>query len=85
MGHTDIVQWLLEQKNELVLDIHTRNHSGRTPAHLTSYRGYTAIVKLLIDHGIDVALEDVIGNTLLHLACWHRHVEVVHVLMGHKK
>lgn len=52
-----------------LLDINVRlDNYGRTLLHRTAYNLDVELVKLLINHGIDIRLRDYAGNTALHVA-----------------
>jgi len=59
----DIAQKLLEQG----VDVNARCKRHRTPLHLASYLGRSAIARVLLDHGASPNAEDDNGETPLHL------------------
>ena len=44
-------------------------------------QGYLTIIQECIDNGVDKEAKDGTGQTALHLACWHGHLEVVKYLI----
>ncbi len=57
-------------------------HRGRTALHIAAERGNLQIVRLLIEHEVDVDLADALGCTALHHAARGAHVEVVALLLA---
>ncbi|XP_014284937.1 ankyrin repeat domain-containing protein 54 isoform X2 [Halyomorpha halys] len=53
----------------------------RSPLHLASCKGYTRIVRILLDHGADPNARDSIGNTPLHLAACTNHIDIIMLLL----
>ncbi len=54
---------------------------GETALMAASEKGYTEIVKLLLDYGAKVDLQDVLGKTALYKASEKGHQEVVKLLL----
>mmetsp|Transcript_37055 Transcript_37055/g.46683 ORF Transcript_37055/g.46683 Transcript_37055/m.46683 type:complete len:228 (+) Transcript_37055:156-839(+) len=52
-----------------------------TALHCAAQNGKTACLKLLLDHGMDVDIQDVAGDTALHHACRHRHLNCIITLI----
>ncbi|SPR01812.1 unnamed protein product (mitochondrion) [Plasmodiophora brassicae] len=81
-GETVVVQFLLSVPGILVNAV-ARNPTGRTPLHLASSQGHSAVVALLIEAPkIAVNARDEDHNTPLHLAVLHERVDVVNVLVN---
>ncbi|CAG5115963.1 unnamed protein product [Candidula unifasciata] len=55
----------------------------QTALMLAASHGRTEMVKLLIEEGADVNLQDEDGSTALMCACEHGHLEIVNVLLTH--
>ena len=51
-----------------------------TPLMQAASRGHSTIVSLLLRHGADVYKQNDEGETALHLACYHGHVDVCDLL-----
>ena len=62
--HEDIARWLLP----LTTNLAHRDLMGSQAIHVASSQGYQAIVKSLIEKGVDVNAGDGLGNTPLMLA-----------------
>jgi serine/threonine protein kinase len=50
--------------------------------HQASARGFTRIVQLLLDHNVDVNLEDYSKQTALHCAAGYGYKDIVQMLLG---
>ena len=60
--------------------------TGYTPLHEALLGGNNEIVKLLMDHGASIAIQDDIdGNTALHLACSQNNVSVVRIMLENRE
>merc|ERR1711915_1122993 len=71
-GHVKIVELLLKSK------AHRADCS--LALRTAAKHGKRAIVQLLLRNGIVATYQDENGNTALHIACGHRHAEVVEAL-----
>lgn len=81
MGHIDVVTYLLTQG----IDINARQSAeGGTALHEASITGQGAIVKLLLESGADITIQDKHDNTPLHLAAWHQHHRVMNMLLDNQ-
>jgi len=58
------VKYLLE----LGEDVHARNKNGETALHGPSYRGFTSVAQLLVDHGAELDVPNLLGWTPLGVA-----------------
>lgn len=72
-SHTEILPLLL-QDNKIPPD--QVNRYLRTPLHLGALIGNLTAVSLLLDHGVDVDLEDKWNGTALSLACSNDHPSI---------
>ncbi|MEX0940881.1 MAG: ankyrin repeat domain-containing F-box protein, partial [Candidatus Babeliales bacterium] len=61
-------------------NIKNRKH-GQTPLHLASLYDYPEVVKLLLENGAKVDIQDYCGDTPLHGASFSGHTEVVKLLL----
>ncbi|CAG5136562.1 unnamed protein product [Candidula unifasciata] len=69
---TENINYLLQHR-EVREIINVRNHQGLTALMISTRKFNHPAVKALIDHGADVNIKDVAGNTALLLAVyWHR-------------
>ncbi len=65
-------------------DVNSRGlYKESTPLHWASARGHVKVVRVLLEHGADVAVQNEDGSTPLHRASRRGRVEVVHVLLQH--
>jgi ankyrin repeat protein len=88
-GATRVIDFLVKKG----LDVSHIDHAGMTPLHhvfdaykefdAVSYDSDTSLAKVqrLIYHGVDPSAQDGQGSTLLHLAAWHRHINLVELLL----
>lgn len=61
-----------------------RRGGGAGPLHLAAHRSQTAVVKLLLEHGVDANGKDIHGNTPLHQAVLsERNAKIVGLLVAH--
>lgn len=81
-GDGDIARLLLESGAEIYANEH---ESNQTVLHQAALRGYTNLVKLLIDHKADPALEDADGNTPAGLADRYMHSTTAQALASWRK
>ncbi|KAL8870792.1 MAG: hypothetical protein Q9174_003245, partial [Haloplaca sp. 1 TL-2023] len=58
-----------------------RDHTGRTPLHLTAECSSAEVLKCLVDHGARIVARLVDGMTALHIAASRGNVEMVTVLL----
>lgn len=54
---------------------------GSSPLHRAASRGHSKMVKLLLKHGACCDIQDVEGNTALHLACQEERAGIAVVLV----
>lgn len=88
-GATRVIDFLVERG----LDPTMIDDGGRTPLHHTfdAYGEYATVshdadtalarVQRLIYHGAEPGAQDEQGSTLLHIAAWHRHIDLVKLLL----
>src|SRR5712691_9403969 len=80
-GLYDVVKVLAAENPQ---DVNSRSFVGEeTPLHLTSRAGHIDLVRLLIEHGADVAAQSKNGMTPLHEASEAGHVDVARLLIEH--
>ncbi|XP_071078455.1 inversin-like isoform X2 [Haliotis cracherodii] len=78
-GDVETVKYVLSLH---VVDINSRGRGSRTPVMRAAYWGHRDVVELLVSEGADVSLVDVVGNNILHLACWGGDVETVKYVLS---
>ncbi|XP_071095400.1 ankyrin repeat domain-containing protein 50-like [Haliotis cracherodii] len=78
-GHVEMVEYLLSQNTAA---INTRGHFGRTPVMIAAEYGHREAFDLLVRKGADVFLVDDSNDTILHVACFGGHVEMVQYLLS---
>ena len=76
LNDQDAVRYFLKK-----VDVNAQDEEGKTALILASDRGYTEIVKLLLEAGANVNLQDSHGNTALMWASSKGHIEVVRLLL----
>jgi ankyrin repeat protein len=54
----------------------------QSPMHLASMNGLSAVVRILIDKGVEVNVRDNDGDTPLHHACIYDQFELVQYYIG---
>ena len=66
--------------------INVREEAGNTPLHWASLGDHFnggSVLRLLLDHGVDINMQNRSGWTPLHLASHYRALEVVRLLLEH--
>jgi len=85
-SNTDLVSFLLSQKNEegeLILDINATSEEGFTPLHQAALHGCHQIIKLLIKEGANVnSITKHNKATPLHLSVYKNNVECTELLLN---
>lgn len=76
-GQDEAVAEILKQKN---LNVSPAQTDGKTPLHWAALKGYSKIVRLLLDHGADVNARDENEKTPLLLA---RNRAIAKILQSH--
>lgn len=63
-------------------EVHVTNKLGKTALHKAVYNGLLPIVKMLLDKGVNLNVQDdVYGNTPLHKACEYDQYEAARLLI----
>ena len=81
-GHPEIARMLLE----LDLEVNSQNNEGSTPLHRASesWRGeFPGFVQLLLDHGADVQVRNLSGQTASEVARGRNRHKIVRLLSQH--
>jgi ankyrin repeat protein len=76
MGHTEIVQLLLEKG----ADVNAKDDDGRTALMLAAEKGHTEIVQLLLERGANVNTK-IDEKRILLWAAENGHTEIVQLLL----
>ena len=79
-GHQQVAEWLLENTR---CHVNQQNYAGQTAMMMASLFGREAMIKLLIDHGANSALQDHQGNTSISLAKAQGLSRVVDIIQFH--
>jgi ankyrin repeat protein len=79
-GRTEIVEWLLSHGAQTQCKL---EDSGRDLLHLATLKGYTDIVKLLVDNEVDIDATDNWGKTALQYAEKYGHKKIAALLKTH--
>ena len=79
-GRTENVEWLLSHGAQTQCKL---EDSGRDLLHLATLKGYTDIVKLLVDNGVDIDATDKSGKTALQYAEKYGHKKIANLLKTH--
>ena len=82
-GNTDAASYLIEQGSDIAA---YGGYNKQTPLHMTALGGHVSTIKLLLnsakDKGIDIInLQDIDGNTALHLAFFEAKNEAADCLI----
>ncbi|XP_064400140.1 receptor-interacting serine/threonine-protein kinase 4-like [Halichondria panicea] len=67
--------------NKVFKNVH--NESQQTLAHLVSLAGQTHVAEYLVKHSVNWNVQDIDGNTPLHLACNKNNTDIVKLIAGH--
>ena len=59
------------------------NEEGNTPLHIASSYGDINKVKLLLEQGFDIDIQNDLDETPLYLACKNEHTQIVKLLLEH--
>ena len=83
-GNSAIVYSLLKT----VASVNDTDGHQNTPLLLASARGHTKVVQIIINHGnntkkeVNLTMNNLAGNTALHVACENGHLAIVKLLLG---
>jgi len=64
-GHIHVIKWMLKNSD---CNINHRNYAGQTTLMMAALFGRSDIVDLLLEHGADPEVKDVMGNQAASLA-----------------
>lgn len=76
-GHLDIAKALYQESDLNKPDVHKN-----TPLMLAVWNGHKDIIQWLLNLGADVNLQNIDGDTVLHLALKFEHPHVAHLLLN---
>ena len=78
----DFIRFLLDRcKDQDQSIISAQNDYGETVLHLCALFNKTEYIKLFIDYGVDLELEDGHGNTCLYLAIKENRIDMIRLLL----
>ena len=75
-GRSDIARWLLENG----ADTHSQRDDS-APIHLATANGHLEVIKILLEHRVNIDSVDTDGTTPLHLASSSGNAEIVRLLL----
>ncbi|XP_071085980.1 serine/threonine-protein phosphatase 6 regulatory ankyrin repeat subunit B-like [Haliotis cracherodii] len=78
-GHVDVVRHVLKLGK---VDINKQGQCSRTPLMVAARLGHKQIFHLLVTERADALTEDDDRNTILHLACEGRHIDIVKYVLS---
>jgi ankyrin repeat protein len=82
-NHPEIAKWLIcKQGADVNVKIVGSFWAGNTPLHLAAWKGYTAVVELLINAGAQVNERNNYRVTPLHKAADDGHIDVAELLIN---
>jgi hypothetical protein len=73
---------ILENSDLITIDIANQDMKLISPLSVASGKGYTDIVKLLVEVGADANKADAKGDTPLYMASQNNHTDIVKLLLG---
>ena len=73
-GHTLVIRYILEQRQDLV---YIKDIGWRSPVFYAVSAGHLDIVKYLVDHGASITETDLVGSSLLFVACQKGRTPIV--------
>jgi ankyrin repeat protein len=80
-GHAEIVAFFLDNFADTIFN--DSEEDDNTPLHIAAKCNHKIIVKLLLEHGLDVNMTSgEYGNTALHLAAEEGHLEILKLLLA---
>jgi ankyrin repeat protein len=82
-GHTEIVEYLLDQGADITAQNPGNTHWGGTPLHVTAHANNRAEALLLLQKGADVQSVSVNGRTPLQETELHKATAVAKILREH--
>jgi len=80
-GFSELAKWLITTHAE---DINAKCYHDRTPLYIASREGHVDAVRVLLDHGAHVNLQNDVNWTPLHEASDEGHLKVVQLLLEHE-
>lgn len=81
VGATGVANMVLKSRVRINPDMEFRRHLA--PIHVAARHGQLSVVKVLVAHGANVALQsEVYRNTPLHYACFYGHINVAKFLLS---
>ncbi|XP_053665310.1 uncharacterized protein LOC128714461 [Anopheles marshallii] len=81
----NVLRFLVESDRRLKSNVNRKEVSGQglTPLQIAARKGYPDVAQLLLEHGANVQLRDVSGNSALHFAVECGCVKTVRLLLRH--
>lgn len=85
LGYVEVAEAMVNSlDNASLLNlVHVDQAAKNTPLHIAAKFGYTPIVKLLLNKGVNFRLEDSSGNTAIQLSASAGHLDVLRILLEH--
>lgn len=80
-GHSEVVLYLLKTY-PLTVNVKTSKESGEeTPLHVAAKGGHVKCMDALVQHGAEIAMDDINGTTALHVAAYNNHQNATKYLL----
>lgn len=81
-GHVNITKLLICGTSKQKADVNITDDEEHKPIHFCCKSGHLMVLHCLLEHNAEAHLENIYGDTPLHLACYNAKVEVVKQLVA---